>query len=103
MWSCTLALAAVTTTGLIRPESLSTAAWIHRFAGLRLHPEIPLVALLGLAHLQIALSVFVLLPPAHSVYALVEVELGAAIKVASTIVTCRIVIPYSLRWTLTVS
>ena len=90
-------MAAVVTTEWIRPESLSTPIWSYRFAGLRLHPEIPLVALLGLVHLWIALPLFVLWPPAHSGYALVEVELGAAIKVASTIVPCRIVIPRELR------
>jgi hypothetical protein len=47
--------------------------------------------------LGIALASLVLSPPAHSGVALVEVELGAAIKVASTIVPWRIVMPRVLR------
>jgi len=47
---------------------------------------IPLVTLPGLVHLRIPFAIFVLVPPAHSGFALVKVELGAAIKVASTIV-----------------
>jgi hypothetical protein len=46
----------VVTMEWIRPESLSTPAWIYRFAGLRLHAEVPLVALLGLVHLRIPLT-----------------------------------------------
>ncbi len=73
--------------------------WTYRFAGLRLHPEKPLVAFLGLVHLRIALPllVLVLVPPARSACGLGRVELGAAIKVASTIVPCRIVMPLSLK------
>jgi hypothetical protein len=52
-------------------------------------------------HLRIPLAILVLWPPAHSGCALVEVELGAAIKVASMIVPWRIVMPFSLRWALT--
>jgi hypothetical protein len=37
-------------------------------------------------HLRIPLPLFVLVPPAHSGFALIKVELGAAIKVASMIV-----------------
>ena len=37
----------------------------------------PLVAFLGLMHLGIPLSFLILSPPAHSGFALVEVELGA--------------------------
>ena len=71
---------------------------------LRLNAEIPLVALFRLVHLRIPLPFLVLWPPAHSGCALVEVELGAAMRVASTIVPCRIVmLPRSLRWALTVS
>ena len=51
-----------------------------------LHPQKPLVALLGLVHLWSAHPVFVLSAPAHAGFALVEGELGDAIKVASTIV-----------------
>jgi hypothetical protein len=54
-------------------------------------------AFLGLVHLRIPLPLLVLVPPAHLGFALVKVELGAAIKVASTIVPCRIVMPLSLR------
>ncbi len=50
----------VVTTEWIRPESLSTSIWTYRFAGLRLYPVVPLVALLGLVHLWIALPLFVL-------------------------------------------
>ena len=50
----------MTSTEWIRPESLSTPAWTYRCAGLRLHAEIPLVALLGLVHLRIPLPLFVL-------------------------------------------
>ncbi len=64
---------------------------------------IPLVTLFRLVHLRIPLPFLVLWPPAHSGCALVEVELGAAMRVASTIVPCRIVMPRSLRWALTVS
>jgi hypothetical protein len=39
--------------------SLSTPIWTYRYAGVRLHSKIPLVALLGLAHLRIPLPVFV--------------------------------------------
>jgi len=55
-----------------------------------LHPQIPLVALLGLVHLRIPLPAFVL------------GGAGAELKVASTIVPCRIVMPFELRWALTV-
>jgi hypothetical protein len=47
---------------------------------------IPLVAVPGLVHLRIPLPIFVRVPPAHSGFALVKVELDAGIKVASTIV-----------------
>ena len=47
---------------------------------------IPLVPRLGLVHLGISLALLVLVPPAHLGFALVKMELGAAIKVASMIV-----------------
>ena len=34
--------------------------WTYRFAGLRLHPEVPLVAFLGLVHLRIPFICLVL-------------------------------------------
>jgi len=46
--------------------------------GPRQHPDVPLVAILGLVHLRIPISILVLVPPAHSGSALVKVELGAA-------------------------
>jgi hypothetical protein len=46
---------------------------------------IPLVSFLGVMHLGVPLILLVLSPPAHSGVALVEVELGAAIRVASMI------------------
>ena len=67
--------------------------WTHRFAVLRLHIEVLLVALLGLVHLRIPLPLLVLVPPAHSGFALVKVELGAAINVESMIVPCFMVMP----------
>jgi hypothetical protein len=93
----------------MRPLSLSTPMWTYRFAGLRLHPVgeafraavVPLLALAGLVHLRIPLLLLVLVPPAHSGSALVKVELGAAIKVASTIVPCFISMPLTLRWAFT--
>ena len=88
----------MTTTEWIKPESLSTPVWTYRFAGLRIHSKRPLVALLGLVHLWITLPLFVLWPPGHySGCSLIQMELEAAIKVTSTIVTWRIVIPRSLR------
>ena len=86
-------MAAVTSTEWIRFESLSMLALIYRFAGLRLDAEVALVALIGLLHLRIPLPRFVLVPPAHSGFALVKAELGAAIKVASTIVPWLMVMP----------
>lgn len=70
----------------------------YRFAGLRLHPVVPQVALLALVHLRISLTLLTLVPPAHSGFALVKVELGATIKVASTVAPCRIVMPRALNW-----
>ena len=61
--------------------------WTYRFAGLRLHSLAPLIAFLGVVHLRIALARIVLSPPAHSGFSLLEVELGAAIKLASVLVT----------------
>jgi hypothetical protein len=57
---------------------------------------IPLFALLGLVHHRIPIPLFVLVPPAHSGSALVKMELEAAIKVASTIVPCRMVMARAL-------
>ena len=65
--------------------------------GPRQHPDVPLVALFGLVHLGIPIFFLVLVPPAHSGSALVKVELGVAIKVASMLVPCLIVIPLALR------
>ena len=65
--------------------------------GPRQHPDVPLVAILGLVHLRIPIFFLVLVPPAHPGSALVKVELGAAIKVASMLVPCLIVIPLALR------
>jgi hypothetical protein len=62
-----------------------------------LHPEVLPVALLGLVHLRIPLPFLGLVHPAHSGFALVKVELGAAINVASTILAWRIAIPGALR------
>ena len=86
-------MAAVTSTEWIRFESLSMLALIYRFAGLRLDAEVALVALIGLLHLRIPLPRFVLVPPAHSGFALVKMELGAAIRVASMIVPCFMAMP----------
>lgn len=52
-----------------------------------------MVAFLGLMHLRIPLPFLVLWPPAHSGCALIEVEVYAVIKVASTIVPWHIVTP----------
>ena len=87
----------------MRPLSLSTPMWTYRYAGLRLHPEVPLVAFLGLVHFRIPVIGLVLVPPAHSACGLGRVELGAAIKVASMIVACFIAMPLALRWALTTS
>ena len=65
--------------------------------GPRQHTDVPLVAILGLVHLRIPIFFLVLVLPAHSGSALVKVELGAAIKVASMLVPCLIVIPLALR------
>jgi len=85
--------------------------WTYRFAGLRLHPVgeafraavEPLLALAGLVHLRIPLLLLVLVPPARSACGLGRVELGAPIKVASTIVPCFIAMPLTLRWVFTTS
>jgi hypothetical protein len=69
---------------------------------LRLHPVVPLVALLGLVHLGISLALLALVLPAHSGLALVKMELGAAIKVASMIVPCFMAMPLALRFAFTV-
>ena len=71
------------------------AALVHTDVDNR--PGIPLVPLLGLVHLEISLALLVLSPPADSGYALVEVELGAAIKVASMIVPCFMAMPLAHR------
>ena len=55
--SCTLA--EVDSTEWIGPESLSTPTWTYRCVDFRLHPEIPLIALLGLMHLWVPLTSFV--------------------------------------------
>jgi len=52
-------------------------------------------------HLLIPLLLLVLVPPAHSGFALVKVELGASIKVASMIVPCFMTMPLALRWAFT--
>jgi hypothetical protein len=65
--------------------------WTYRYAGLRLHSEIPLVALLGLVHFRIPLLL------------LIFGGLGAAIKVASMIVPCFMAMPLALRWAFTAS
>ena len=70
-------------------------------ADMDFHPEIPLIAFLGLMHLLIPLLLLVLVPPAHSCFALLKVELGAAIKVASMIVPCFMTMPLALRWAFT--
>ena len=72
-------------------------------AAMELHAAVPLVALLGLVHLWIVLHLLVRVPPAQSGFALLKVELAAAIKVASTIAPWRIVMPQALRWALTIS
>jgi|688.fasta_scaffold41626_5 hypothetical protein len=48
-------------------------------------------------HLRIPLPLLVLSTPAHSGVALVEVELGAAIQVASTIVPCIVIMRRAAR------
>ena len=35
--------------------------WTYRFAGLRLHPKVPLLALAGLVHLRIPFTLLILL------------------------------------------
>jgi hypothetical protein len=52
-------------------------------------------------HLGIPFPCLVLVPSAHSGSALVKVELGAAIKVASMIVPCFMAMPLALRWAFT--
>ena len=52
-------LAAVVSTEWIRPESLSTPICTYRFAGLRLHSEIPLIESISLMYLWIPLTGFV--------------------------------------------
>ena len=76
----------------IRPESLSTPICTYRFAGLRLHSVVPLIALLWSDASP---------DPTHRICFLVE--LGAEIKVASMIMTCFMVIPLCLRCALNVS
>ena len=75
----------------------------YRSEGLRLDSEVALVVLLGLMHFGITLAIFVLSSTAHSGMALVGVELGAAINVASTIVPSRIVMSRALQCVLMVS
>jgi len=55
------------------------------------------LAIAGLVHLRIPLPLLILVPPAHSGSALVKVELGAAMIVASMIVPCFMAIPLALR------
>jgi len=86
-------------------------AIVHVNAYVHFHPVdeafraavIPLIPLLGLVHFGIPLTFPVLVPPAHSGYALVKVELGAAIKVASMIVPCFMALTLALRWASTTS
>jgi hypothetical protein len=61
---------------------------------------VALLVIAGLVHLRIPLLFLFLSPPAHSGFALVEVELGAAIKVPSKIVPCFKVMPLAQRWAL---
>ena len=69
----------------MRLLSLSTPMWTYRFAGLRLHPEIALVAF------------FVWCISGSRSFFLFLVELVSAIKVASMIVQCFMAIPMALR------
>jgi len=83
--------------GLDRMDRMDEA-WVLVHTDVDFHPVVPLVALLGLVHLRIPFTSIVLVPPAHSGFALVKVELGAAIKVASMFVPCFMARARSLRW-----
>jgi hypothetical protein len=62
-----------------------------------------LLSIAGLLQFRIPPLPLVLLPPAHSGFALVEVDQGAASKVESMIVPCPIAIPFALSWALSTS
>jgi hypothetical protein len=56
-----------------------------------------------MVHLRTPIHLCFLSPPVHSGYAFEEVEVGAALKVASMIMPRRIVIPRVLMLALTIS
>ena len=72
-------------------------------ADMHFHAMELLVAFLGLMHLRIPLLLLILSPPAHSGFALVEVERGAAMTVVSMIVPCFIAMPLALWCSFTAS
>ena len=66
-------------------EPLSMSRWTYRFAGLQLHSVEPLIAFLGVVRLRIAFVRIVLSSPAHPGFSLLEVKLGAAIKMTALV------------------